>query len=41
MCWPYWGCAGEVPEKMGKLCEEGIQNAAWKSTRTINLNEPD
>ena len=28
--WPFWSEAGEVPEKMGNVCEEGFQRPVWK-----------
>ena len=30
MCWPFWKEAGEVPEEMGNVCEEGFQSAVRK-----------
>ena len=40
MCWPYWGEAEEMPEEMGKVCEEGFQSTTWKGTYTyVSFND--
>ena len=40
VCRPHWEESEDMPEEMGKLCEEGFQKTAWKGMKLITVYAP-
>ena len=36
VCRPHWEESGDMPEEMGKMCEEDFQKTTWKGMKVIN-----